>query len=140
MSADEKAIFDSYIKKFTEFHQENDAKVKEETGYYDMTTAEKEIFDKMQFKIKKDEDYYDDDFDQSVKKDIQSTKFKAMTPEEQKKYLNSKREKDFANMKEIVSGDNIDLMAKKAMDFFDIPDDKKDLVNNVISKWAGTRK
>lgn len=42
-------------------------------------------------------------------------------------------------MKDLVNSDNIDLMAKKAMDFFDIPEEKRDLVNNVIGKWAETR-
>lgn len=62
-----------------------------------------------------------------------------MTDEEKKAYLNKKRDADFKKMKDMVNGDNIDMMAKKAMDFFDIPDDKKDIVNNVIGKWAETR-
>lgn len=47
MTDADKAIFDKYIKDWTAFHQEMDAKVKEETGYYTMTDDEKAVFDKL---------------------------------------------------------------------------------------------
>lgn len=47
MSDADKRIFDAYIKTFTDFHQDNDAKLKEQTGYYEMTDSEKAIFDKL---------------------------------------------------------------------------------------------
>lgn len=89
--------------------------------------------------MKEKEDYYDENFDKSVKKDMASAKFQAMTDDEKKEYLNKRRDEDFKKMRDLVSGDNIDTMSRKAMDFFDIPADKQGLVNNVISKWADTR-
>jgi hypothetical protein len=140
MSASDKKIFDDYITKFTNFHQDNDAKLKEKTEYYKMTAAERAMYDKIQVAMKVKEDYYDEGFDISVKKDMASAKFQAMTDAEKKAYLNKRRDDDFTKMKDLVSGDNIDTMSRKAMDFFDISSDKQGLVNNVISKWAGTRK
>jgi len=46
MSESDKKIFDDYIKKYTEYHQENDAVVREGAGYYDMNDDEKAFFDK----------------------------------------------------------------------------------------------
>lgn len=89
--------------------------------------------------MKADEDYFDDKFDANVRKDMASAKFQAMTDEEKKAFLNEKRDADFLKMKEMVSGDNIDTMARTTMDFFDIPDEKKELVNTFIKEWAGTR-
>lgn len=63
MTDADKKIFDDYITQWTAFHQENDAKVKEETGYYNMPDAEKQIFDKLHIQMKEKEDYYDDKFD-----------------------------------------------------------------------------
>jgi hypothetical protein len=89
--------------------------------------------------MKEKEDYYDDKFDATVRKEMDSAKFQAMSDEDKKKYLNEKRDKDFAKMKEIVQNDNLDLMSKKAMDFFEIPEEKRELVDQVIKNWASTR-
>ena len=89
--------------------------------------------------MKADEDYFDEKFDTNVRKDMKTAKFEAMTDEEKKVYLNEKRNADFLKMKDMVSGDNIDTMARATMDFFDIPDEKKELVNTYIKEWAGTR-
>jgi hypothetical protein len=104
-----------------------------------MTDGEQAIFDKLQVTMKEKEDYYDEDFDRRVKKDMASAKYQAMTEDEQKEFLNKRRDADFSQMKDLVAGNNIDTMSRKAMDFFDIPADKQDLVNNVIGKWATTR-
>jgi len=77
-----KKVFDDYITKFTAYHQEQDAVIKEKTGYYKMTDAEKKVYDKLSVQMKEKEDYYDEKFDESVKKEMGTTKFMAMTKEE----------------------------------------------------------
>lgn len=69
-----------------------------------------------------------------------SAKFQAMTDEEKKAFLNKKRDEDFAEMRKLVQSGDIDMISRKAMDFFGIPEEKRSLVNNVISKWQDTRK
>jgi len=66
-------------------------------------------------------------------------KFKDMTDEEKLEYLNNERDKDFSSMKNIVDSDFIDMMAMNMMDFFDFGEKKKDVIQDLVSKWAGTR-
>lgn len=40
MTDADKKIFDDYITQFIAYHQENDAKVREDTKYYEMTAEE----------------------------------------------------------------------------------------------------
>lgn len=47
-----------------------------------MTDAEKKVYDKLSVQMKEKEDYYDEKFDESVKKEMGTTKFMAMTKEE----------------------------------------------------------
>ena len=47
MSDTDKGIFNKYIKIFTDYHQEEDAKRKETANYYKMSDAEKSVFDKL---------------------------------------------------------------------------------------------
>lgn len=46
--------------------------------YYSMTNSEKEIFDKQQSLYKKDVDYFNADFDQRVKAQMQAAKLSEM--------------------------------------------------------------
>jgi hypothetical protein len=62
-----------------------------------------------------------------------------MTDEEKKKFLNDKRDKNFAEMKKVVDSGDVDMMARKAMDFFGIPEEKRALVDGVIKKWTDSR-
>ena len=63
--------------------------------------------------MKEKEDYYDDEFDQTVKMEIESTKFKDMTDAEKLEMLNKERNEDFTNMRGKIDGDSIDMMSKK---------------------------
>jgi len=128
-----------YIKKFTDHHQEQDALKKEAADYYKMTDEEKAVFDALQVSMKDKEDYYDASFDKRVKKEMKTAKFNAMTEEEKLEYLNKERLDDFSNMKDKVDYDFIDMMAMQMMDFFEIPEEKRDIVSGLIDKWDGTR-
>jgi hypothetical protein len=75
MSDTNKKIFDDHIAAWTAFHQENDAKVKEETGYYKMTDAEKSVFNKMYLQTKENTDYYDQKFDTKTRQMMGEAKF-----------------------------------------------------------------
>ena len=139
MSESDKKIFDDYIKKYTEYHQENDAVVREGAGYYDMNDDEKAFFDKNQIQLKKDRDYYDEEFDAAVEKEMESARFKEMNEKDKLDYLNDKRDGDFSKMMDLTNNDFIDTMAAKAMDFFGISEEAQDIVQQVIGKWSGTR-
>ena len=139
MTDADKKTFDDYITKWTAFHQENDAKVKEEVGYYTMTNDEKKIYDKLSVQMREKEDYYDEKFDATVKKAMQQTKFLAMTDDQKKEYLNKMRDTAFNNMRKVVQTGDADMIAKKAMDYFGISADKRGMVEHVIRKWNDTR-
>jgi len=98
--------------------------MKETTEYYKMTDAEKAVYDKLESAMKEKEDYFDEEFDKNVKKEMHSAKFDAMTDDQKKEYLNKLRDDDFAKMKDNMDGDFIDLMAEKAMNMFDAPEDQ----------------
>jgi len=121
MKPDDQVSFDKYIKDWTDFHQENDAKIKESTGYYKMTQPEKDIFDKMHVKMNENRDYYGAKFDAEVKKEMMGDKFKAMSADGKLKYLNDLRSKNDDTMKRFIMSDNIDELAKKAMEKYNIP-------------------
>ena len=70
---------------------------------------------------------------------MESSKFNEMTEEEKIEYLNKEREEDFTGMKDLVDSDFIDMMAMQMMDFFDIPEEKQDIISGLVDKWAGTR-
>ena len=68
MDAGDKKIFDANIAKVTKAYQYNDGLIKAKVNYYTMTNQEKFVFDKMQLAYKKDVDYFNQRFDESVRK------------------------------------------------------------------------
>jgi len=78
--------------------------------------------------LKKDRDYYDEEFDAAVEKEMESARFKEMNEKDKLDHLNDKRDGDFSKMMDLTNNDFIDTMAAKAMDFFGISEEAQDIV------------
>lgn len=62
-----------------------------------------------------------------------------MTKEEQVAYMTKKREEDWKELKSILANNDVEMLAKKAMDEFKLPADQREIVEELVAKWMKTK-
>ena len=136
MSLSDQIIFDQYITRYNEYHQENDARLREEIGYHNMTDADKDIFNLKLILLKAEDEYYDMSFNEIVEEAIEMKVFQALDDNDQIAVMHGEDPQSYEQFYREIRNDVIDILAEHGLNFYSMAVVEGTSIETFCKVWA----